>query len=121
MGTWHGLLTLACPATPKGSHRGSVKQDSRQGECPGEGLQVGERGRGTGRTVQKGEGGRGTCWAVKGVPGRPGFSSLPTPWVKGTLAGDHLRGVTEKVRLLGDPGKEKDRRSPPVPDRPPCA
>ena len=60
---WHGLLTLACPATPKESYRGSVKQDLRQGECPGEWLPLGERGRGTGWTVHKGEG--GTRWAVK--------------------------------------------------------
>ena len=85
MGTWRSLLTLACPATPKESYRGSVKQDSRQGECPGEGLPVGERGRGTCRTV------------------------------KSTLAGDHLRGVMGKVLLLGDPAKRKDRRDPPGP------
>ena len=76
---------MACPATPKGSHRVPVKQDLRQGECPGEGMPVGERGRGTCRTV------------------------------KGTLAGDHLRGVTKMVMLLGDPGKRKDRRVPPGP------
>ena len=40
-GTWHGLLTLACTAKPKGSHRIPVKEDSRQGECPGAGLPVG--------------------------------------------------------------------------------
>ena len=51
-GTWHGLFTLACTATPKGSHRVPVKRDSRQGECPGEGMQVGGPGRGTCRWVK---------------------------------------------------------------------
>ena len=51
----------------------------------------------------------------EGGPGGPGFSSLPAPWVKGTLAGDHLRGVMGKVLLLGDPAKGKDRRVPPGP------
>ena len=38
-----------------------------------------------------------------------------TGGVKGAWAGDHLRGVTEKVLLLGDPAKGKDRRVPPGP------
>ena len=114
MGTWRGLLTLACSATPKGSHRVPVKQDSRQGECPGEGMQVGGPGRGTGRTVQKGYGGMCTCRTVRGDRGDPASPHSRSrgrrvPWQ------DHLRGVTKMVLLLGDPAKRKDRRVPPGP------